>query len=86
MVRPLRSGALAAPHLVVLFQHEGLVHQRGVALDAAEAGVMPVAVFEMQLLQTGGGGGMDEWICLVPLLLGFSGALLSSAAPEFRLR
>lgn len=48
--RLLQGGAFAAPHLVVLLQHEGLVHQRCVALEAAEAGVMPVAVLEMQLL------------------------------------
>lgn len=48
--RLLQGGAFAAPHFVVLLQHEGLVHQRCVALEAAEAGVMPIAVLEMQLL------------------------------------
>lgn len=37
----------------MLLQHEGLAHQGGVALEAVEAGVVPVPVLEMQLLPTG---------------------------------
>lgn len=47
----LSSSAIAAPNLVVLPQHEGLVDQGCVALEAAEAVVVPVAVLEMQLLE-----------------------------------
>lgn len=48
--RILVGGTLVAPHLVVLLQHEGLIHQRCVTLEAAETVVVPVAVLEMQLL------------------------------------
>lgn len=47
----LDGAAGAAPHFVLLLQHEGLVHQGGVAFEAAEAGVVPVPILEMQLLQ-----------------------------------
>lgn len=52
----LSSSAVAAPNLVVLPQHEGLVDQGCVALEAAEAVVVPVAVLEMQLLGVGPDG------------------------------
>lgn len=52
----LIGGAFIAPHLVVLLQHEGLIHQRRVTLEAAETVVVPVAVLEMQLLGIGPDG------------------------------
>lgn len=45
------GSAVATPDLVVLPQHEGLIDQGRVALEAAEAAVMPVTVLEMQLLE-----------------------------------
>uniref|UniRef100_A0A2D4J3K5 Secreted protein n=1 Tax=Micrurus lemniscatus lemniscatus TaxID=129467 RepID=A0A2D4J3K5_MICLE len=47
----LVGGAFVTPHLVVLLQHEGLVHQRCGTLEAAETVVVPVAVLEVQLLR-----------------------------------
>lgn len=50
------GSAVATPDLVVLPQHEGLVDQGRVALEAAEAAVMPVTVLEMQLLGVSANG------------------------------
>lgn len=47
----LSGSAVATPNLVVLPQHEGLIDQGRIALEAAEAVVMPVPVLEMQLLE-----------------------------------
>lgn len=77
----LSSGAVAAPNLVVLPQHEGLVDQGRVALEAAEAVVVPVAVLEVQLLEWTDRKGGSEGLRSFSLPLSSPKAKLLSCQP-----